>query len=75
MITLLLFPCPGCVPLVCLCLKQHTQTAAQSTIKINSLTAKTLKDVDGGAVASGDITNGSICFVYYDGTDFLSAQC
>jgi len=53
----------------------HTNSGA-STLKINSLTAKTLKDVDGGAVASGDITNGSICFVYYDGTDFylLSAN-
>lgn len=53
----------------------HTNSGA-STLKINSLTAKTLKDVDGGAVASGDITNGSVCFVYYDGTDFylLSAN-
>lgn len=53
----------------------HTNSGA-STIKINSLTAKTLKDVDGGAVASGDIANGSVCFVYYDGTDFylLSAN-
>lgn len=53
----------------------HTNSGA-STLKINSLTAKTLKDVDGGAIASGDITNGSICFVYYDGTDFylLSAN-
>lgn len=53
----------------------HTNSGA-STLKINSLTAKTLKDVDGGVVASGDITNGSICFVYYDGTDFylLSAN-
>lgn len=41
------------------------------TLKINSLTAKTLKTVGGAALASGDIGNGDIVVAFYDGTDFF----
>lgn len=48
----------------------HTNTGA-CTLQINALTAKTLKDMDGGALASGDITSGAMVAAYYDGTDFF----
>lgn len=50
-------------------LATHSNTGAV-TLKINSLAAKTLKDMDGAALASGDITSGAVCIVYYNGTDF-----
>lgn len=47
----------------------HANTGAV-TLKISALTAKTLKDVDGNALASGDIASGSVVAAYYNGTDF-----
>lgn len=48
----------------------HANTGA-CTLQINALTAKTLKDMDGDALASGDITSGAMVAAYYDGTDFF----
>lgn len=48
----------------------HANTGA-ATLKISALTAKTLKDVDGSPLASGDITSGAVLTAYYDGTDFF----
>lgn len=48
----------------------HTNTGAV-TIAVNTLAAKPLKDVDGAAVEAGDIENGSIVVVWYDGTGFF----
>lgn len=50
-------------------LSTHANTGA-ATLKISALTAKTLKDVDGNALASGDIASGALVAAYYDGTDF-----
>lgn len=48
----------------------HTNTGAV-TLAINALAAKTLKDVEGNALAAGDIGNGTVVAAYYDGTDFF----
>lgn len=48
----------------------HSNTGVV-TLKISALTAKTLKDVGGNPLASGDITNGSLVAAYYDGADFF----
>lgn len=52
----------------------HTNTGA-CTLKINALTAKTLKDPEGGALAAGDIPSGAMVIAYYDGTDYLLMSC
>lgn len=52
----------------------HTNTGA-ATLQINALTAKTLKDPEGGALAAGDIPSGAVVIAYYDGTDFLVVSC
>ena len=48
----------------------HANTGA-ATLQVGALAAKTLKNADGGALIANDIKNGSICVVYYDGTDFF----
>ena len=48
----------------------HANTGA-CTLQVNSLGTKTLKGVDGAALASGDIENGGVVLAYYDGTDFF----
>lgn len=48
----------------------HANTGAV-TVKINALTAKTVKAVDGSPVEAGDIENGALVVLWYDGTDFF----
>jgi hypothetical protein len=48
----------------------HANTGA-ATLQINALGTKTLKDVNGGALASGDVANGAMVAAFYDGTDFF----
>jgi len=64
-------PAPAAYTTGIVLFKATHANAGACTLKINALTAKTLKDVDGGALASGDIANGAICVAYYDGTDFF----
>ncbi len=64
-------PAPAAYTTGIILFKSTHANAGACTLKINALTAKTLKDVDGGALASGDIANGAICVAYYDGTDFF----
>lgn len=52
----------------------HTNTGA-ATLKVNSLVAKTLKNVNGSALSANDIPNGAIVVAYYDGTDYLMLSC
>ena len=47
-----------------------SNTAADPTINISGLGAKTIKDVDGNAIASGDFELDKIATLFYDGTDF-----
>jgi hypothetical protein len=48
----------------------HTNNGA-ATLKINALTAQTLKDVEGNALSSADIANGAVVVAWYDGTSFF----
>lgn len=48
----------------------HANTGA-ATIKINSLLAKTIKAIDGSPMEAGDIENGAVVVLWYDGTDFF----
>lgn len=48
----------------------HANTGA-ATLRVNALAAKALKDVDGAALAAGDIASGAVVAALYDGTDFL----
>lgn len=47
----------------------HANTGA-ATVQINALGTKSLLDVDGGALISGDIESGSVVLAYYDGAAF-----
>lgn len=47
----------------------HANTGA-CTFQLDALGTKDIKDVDGNALASGDIASGSDVLLYYDGTDF-----
>lgn len=46
-------------------------TGADPTINVNSVGAKTLKDMDGASIDAGFIVNGSRYLAFYDGTDVL----
>lgn len=48
----------------------HANTGA-ATVKINALSAKALKAVDGSALEAGDIEAGAVVGAFFDGTDFL----
>jgi hypothetical protein len=47
----------------------HANTSG-CTVQINALGTKTLLNVDGSALKTGDIISGSLVAVYYDGTQF-----
>jgi hypothetical protein len=48
----------------------HTNTGA-ATLKVNSLTAKTLYGIDNAALAAGDLVSGQTLVACYDGTNFV----
>lgn len=48
----------------------HANTGA-ATLNVNALGAKSILGVDGAALESGDIENGGVVAVFYDGTNFL----
>lgn len=45
----------------------HTNTST-ATFVVNALASKPIVDINGGAVAAGDIVNGALFVGYYDGT-------
>jgi len=47
----------------------HANTGA-ATLQVGSLGTKTLVSVDGQALTSGDLKNGSLAIAWYDGTQF-----
>ena len=47
----------------------HANTGA-ATLKVNSLAAATLLDVDGAPLIAGDLLSGAIIVAWYDGTSF-----
>lgn len=48
----------------------NSSTAAGSTLNVNSLGAKTIKKADGSGTVAGDILNGQVVVVVYDGVGF-----
>lgn len=46
-------------------------TSTTPTFNVDTLGAKTIKRIDGSALAVGDIPSGAIITLVYDGTDFL----
>jgi hypothetical protein len=63
-------PGPYATGMIVLFKATHANTGA-ATLTINALAAKALKDVDGEALAAGDIPSGGAVAALYDGTDFL----
>jgi hypothetical protein len=52
--------------------KTDAQNTGASTINVNSLGAKGLKDKEGSALVGGELKSGSIYTATYDGTNFLT---
>ena len=64
-------PAPAAYTTAVLIFKSTHANTGAATLQVGALAAKTLKNADGGALIANDIKNGSICVVYYDGTDFF----
>ena len=50
--------------------KAHAANTAATTVSVNGLTAKALTLSNGEAMRGGEIVQGQICWVQYDGTQF-----
>lgn len=56
---------------VCVAVKIHAANTASSTININGLGAKTIKDSKGNALTAGRLRLNGVYTLRYDGTDFI----